>query len=118
MQCVAMRIRADAGRMKWLSGVVPWCVVLVSLVCIEQTPAQEARTVAKLPQPAPLARHVPRQKLLAYLEFDGLDAHTDAWRATAAYKLLSDTKLGSVIEDLALQGIELRPGNSAARATS
>ena len=59
------------------------------------------------PALAPLARHVPRKDLLAYLEFDGLDAHADAWRASAAYKLLNDTKLGSVLEDLALQGIEL-----------
>ena len=68
---------------------------------------QEKRPVAKSRPAAPPARHVPRQDLLAYLEFDGLDAHADAWRASAAYKLLSDTKLGPLLEDLALQGIEL-----------
>ncbi len=55
---------------------------------------------------APLARYVPRQDLLAYLEFDGLDAHADAWKKSAAYKLLNDTKLGALLEDLASQGLE------------
>ena len=68
---------------------------------------QEKRPVAKSRPAAAPARHVPRKDLLAYLEFDGLDAHADAWRASAAYKLLSDTKLGPLLEDLALQGIEL-----------
>ena len=42
-----------------------------------------------------------------YLEFDGLDAHAAAWNASAAYKLLNETKLGALLEDLASQGIEL-----------
>src|SRR5262249_30998782 len=41
-----------------------------------------------------------------YLEFDGLDAHQDAWKKSAAYKLLNDTKLGALIEDLVGQAIE------------
>ena len=49
----------------------------------------------------------PRQDLIAYLEFDGLDAHADAWKKSAAYKLLNDTKLGALLEDLASQGFEL-----------
>ena len=55
----------------------------------------------------PLARYVPRHDLLFYLEFDGLDAHAAAWKGSAAYKLLNDTKLGALLEDLAGQGIEL-----------
>ena len=50
---------------------------------------------------------MPLKDLLAYLEFEGLDAHAEAWRASAAYKLLNETKLGAVLEDLALQGIEI-----------
>ncbi len=51
---------------------------------------------------------MPKQdKLFFYLEFDGLDAHQAAWKNSAAYKLLNDTKLGALIEDLAGQGIEL-----------
>ena len=83
------------------------CAVTVLAICVEQAPGQEKRPVARPRPVASPARHVPRQNLLAYLEFDGLDAHADAWRASAAYKLLSDTKLGALLEDLALQGIEL-----------
>ncbi len=54
-----------------------------------------------------LARYVPSQDLAGFLEFDGLDAHPDAWHATAAYKLLTETKLGSMLEDLAGQGIDM-----------
>lgn len=54
-----------------------------------------------------LARYVPRQKLVAYLEFEGLDAHPDAWHATAAYKILTETKMGALLEDLARRGIEM-----------
>ena len=50
---------------------------------------------------------MPRQDLIFYLEFDGLDAHADAWKKSAAYKLLNDTKLGALLEDLASQGVEL-----------
>ncbi len=53
------------------------------------------------------ARYVPRQDLFAYMESEGLDAHPDAWHATAAYKLLTETKLGSMIEDLSRQGLEM-----------
>jgi hypothetical protein len=54
-----------------------------------------------------LGRFVPRENLLAYVEFDGLDAHARAWRASAAYKLLNDTKLGALVENLVLQTIAL-----------
>jgi prepilin-type processing-associated H-X9-DG protein len=59
------------------------------------------------PLTAPLARYVPRQDLGLYLEFQGLDAHLAAWRGSAAYKILNETKLGALLEDLAGQGIEL-----------
>src|SRR5262245_20976869 len=53
-----------------------------------------------------LARYVPKQdNLFSYLEFDGLDAHRAAWEQSAAYKLLNDTKLGALVEDLARQAI-------------
>ncbi len=54
-----------------------------------------------------LARYIPRQDLVFFFEFDGLDARSAAWRASAAYKLLNQTKLGALIEGLAAQGIDL-----------
>jgi prepilin-type processing-associated H-X9-DG protein len=54
-----------------------------------------------------LARYVPQQDLFFLLEYDGLDAYPDAWHATAAYKLLTETKLGAMLQDLARQGLEM-----------
>jgi hypothetical protein len=53
-----------------------------------------------------LARYVPGQNLVFFLEFDGLDAHSAAWRGSAAYKLLNETKLGVLLENLATQAID------------
>ncbi len=60
--------------------------------------------VSKVP---PLARYLPRQGLQAYLEFEGLDAHSSAWRKSAAYKLLNDTSLGALLQDMAGQALDL-----------
>lgn len=57
-----------------------------------------------------LARYVPRQdNLFCYLEFDGLDAHEAAWKNSSAYRLLNDTKLGPLLDDLAGQVLGLIP---------
>lgn len=55
--------------------------------------------------PAPLARYVPAQELSVYFEFDGLDAHPEAWKKSAASRLLTETSLGILLEDLASQGV-------------
>ena len=36
-----------------------------------------------------------------------LDAHPDSWQKSAAFKLLNETKLGVLLEDLSLQAIEI-----------
>ena len=51
----------------------------------------------------PLARFVPRDNLILYLAFDGLDAHSEAWQKTAAYKMLNTTPLGVMLEEVAAQ---------------
>lgn len=53
-----------------------------------------------------LARFVPAEKLALYIEFQGLDAHAQAWRRSAAYKLLNETTLGTLFEEIAKQGID------------
>jgi hypothetical protein len=85
--------------------------------------AQEARPVVRDDTGAlPLARALPRQDLIFFLQFDGLDAHAGAWKKSAAYNLLNDTKLGALLEDLAAQGAELAqqpvpPGKRVAGAS-
>ena len=51
----------------------------------------------------PLARYVPKENLVLYAEFAGLDAHADAWKKTAAYKMLNQTPLGVMLEEVAAQ---------------
>ena len=56
--------------------------------------------------PKSLARYVPATDLVFYLEFDGLDAHAAAWKKTATSKLLNETKLGAMLEDLLTQVVD------------
>jgi hypothetical protein len=46
---------------------------------------------------------VPRDNLLFYVEFDGLDIHAAKWQRTAAYKMLNSTPLGVMLEEVATQ---------------
>ena len=55
------------------------------------------------PKPAPLARYFPAEDLVAYVEFDGIDAHADAWKKTAASKILNETTTGAMLESVARQ---------------
>ncbi len=40
---------------------------------------------------------VPAEGLTTYLEYDGLDAHADAWKATSASRILNETSAGEVL---------------------
>jgi len=62
------------------------------------TPGARGQDERKPVIPAPLARYFPRQDLVVYAEFDGLDAHRDAWTKTAAYRLLNETTTGAMYE--------------------
>jgi hypothetical protein len=57
-----------------------------------------AQEPAKPAGPPPLARYFPRQDLVVYIEFDGLDTHRDAWKKTATYRLLNETTTGAMLE--------------------
>ena len=45
-----------------------------------------------------LARYFPSQDLVVYVEFDGLDGHSEAWKKTAAYRLFTETTTGAMYE--------------------
>ena len=107
MKRLEIRVRSGNRRQGWRKGTVLLSSILVLLIRIQTACGQETRPAAREAGLAPLTRHLPRKDLLAYLEFDGFDAHADAWRASAIFKLLNETHLGSVLEDLALQGIEV-----------
>jgi hypothetical protein len=93
-----------------IRAIVRWLLpaILVLAAGSKWTEARAAQPAGAAEAKAtPLSHYVPRQDLLSYLEFDGLDAHQAAWRASSAQKLLNDTKLGLLLEDLATQYIEL-----------
>ncbi len=62
--------------------------------------AGSSQAQAPLPAGESPARFVPNENLAAFAEFDGLDAHSEAWRKTIAYRLLNETTTGSMLEDL------------------
>src|SRR5271157_3971814 len=102
MRRLANRSIVPMGR-PWVQGsrlvlLVAAVIVLNGRGAIGQTPGSSAAP--------PLARYLPQQDLAAYLEFEGLDAHAAAWHKSTAYKLLSDTSLGTLLEDIATQAID------------
>ena len=52
---------------------------------------------------SPLGRYAAREGLVLYAEFAGLDAHADAWKKTAAYRMLTSTSLGAMLEEVGAQ---------------
>ena len=54
----------------------------------------------------PLARYVPKDDLIVYAEFSGLDAHAEAWRKTATYTMLRETGAGAMLEEVLAQTID------------
>ena len=78
-----------------------------------------ASTVQAQSKPAlvanpPLARYVPKDNLVAIAEFTGLDSHSKEWKGSALYKLLNETSLGALAEDVLGQAIDKSLGEHAA----
>ena len=48
----------------------------------------------------PLGKYVPKDNLVFYLENEGLSAHAASWEKTAAYKMLNETPLGVMLEEV------------------
>ncbi len=81
----------------------------------QQTPGTTpAAAPAPENDPGTLARFVPAEKLLFYMEFQGLDSYPEAWKKTAASKILTETKTGEMLAEiltqLAEQGLANIPG--------
>ncbi|MDB5352566.1 MAG: hypothetical protein JWN86_3813 [Planctomycetota bacterium] len=54
----------------------------------------------------PLARYVPKDNLIGLLEFTGLDSQSAAWHGSATYKILTETRMGALVEDVLGQLID------------
>ncbi len=87
---------STARRIFWIATsascfVVSWFMVTTSLAA----------------DPKPISqRFIPAQGLVAYVEYDGLDAHTEAWKATAANAMLTMTPAGEMMSELVKQVID------------
>src|SRR5439155_22096939 len=65
--------------------------------------ASEPTTGAAAPSVVPLGRFVPKENLVLYVEFAGVDQHPEAWKNTVACKMLTETPLGAMLEAVASQ---------------
>lgn len=93
----------------WQALAHALAAILAFAMPVQVARAQQERPktpVATVSRPS-LANFVPRQDLILYLEYQGLDTHAEAWRKTAAYRLVSETKFGTLLEDMAIQSIDL-----------
>lgn len=79
----------------------------------------QAQDQAPKPSTAPpksqsLARYIPSEGLIVLIDHEGLEAQPDAWKGTAASKMLNNTPLGAMLEDIAAQvvdhGLQSIPG--------
>jgi len=52
------------------------------------------------------SRTIPAKELAVYIEYDGLDAHADAWKATAVHAMFEGTPAGAMTGDIARQVID------------
>jgi hypothetical protein len=60
-------------------------------------------SAAAAQEAAPLAHFVSRDNLILYIECAGLESRAEAWKKTAAYRMLTTTSLGSMLEEVGAQ---------------
>lgn len=104
------RTPIDPSRPLSRLAVLLAALVFVGTISTAEARAQAAgKTAAPAPAPSPPmdgATVAGRDKLLLFVEFDGLDAHQDAWRKTAAARMLNDTPLGAMLEEIGVPLLE------------
>ncbi len=79
-------------------------VVLSGLIARAESRAQPAASKAgSSAAPAdsiPLGKYIPKENLVFYIENEGLNVHAASWEKTAACKMLNDTPLGVMLEEV------------------
>ena len=89
-------------RHRSVRGRIPMARPLAILGSLALAAMLTASTRSAEPNRSP-RRCIPARGLVAYLEYEGLDAHDRAWQATAARDLLVKTPAGSMVIDLVKQ---------------
>ncbi len=102
------RMRVNARGVRPLGWIGMRTRTLTLTLTLTLTMSLAATMPSRGDEPAgSLARYVPGHDRIAfYFEFDGLEAHRAAWEGSAAYKLLNQTKLGPLLEKLAIQALQ------------
>jgi prepilin-type processing-associated H-X9-DG protein len=101
------RLARSGGVRREVSKFLVRVMALIIVASLSLTPAVMGQEPPKPAASAPLARYFPRQDLVVYAEFEGLDAHRDAWNKSAAYRLLSETTTGAMLEHSIVQVLDL-----------
>ncbi len=105
---VDARCREGCGGREWRAIAIILSISLFLTVPADRATAQDVeKQDISPPAPSPEERPEPAEQVLLHLQFDGLDAHANAWRKSAAYRLINETRLGSLLEEVILQGVEL-----------
>ncbi len=88
-------------------GLVTFLTLLASAVVpSREAPGQDrgqAKPVPSKTRSRVLAEYFPRQDLVVYAEFDGLERHEETWRKSAMYRMLTETPTGAMLDDLGTQ---------------
>ncbi|HMF35940.1 MAG TPA: hypothetical protein VKF17_04845, partial [Isosphaeraceae bacterium] len=75
-----------------------WSILGSVLALVLAVPAWAQTDAAQ-----PLARYIPAEGLAALVEHAGFDAYPEAWKGTAAYRMLNETSLGAMLKDIVSQ---------------
>jgi hypothetical protein len=103
--------RAKKPALRWLPvfALAVVCGLGAAATVRAQTQAPAAPTSEPTAQVQPtssvtaLPHFVSRDNLICYVGFEGLDAHSEAWRKTAIFKMLNQTSLGAMLEEVSAQ---------------
>jgi hypothetical protein len=104
--------RRSAGRNRGSTRLMGSLFCLVLLPWLFGTTEVRAQTAATksasaaqptAAQSVPLGRYIPKDNLIVYVEFEGLDSHAASWQNTAAFKMLTGTPLGGMLEEVSAQ---------------
>ena len=107
----SLRLISSSGRRSASLGLA-WRFALASALSLGAANAGLAQTTS-------LARYVPKDNLVLYFEFAGLDTEGAAWNGSAFAKVLNETKTGVMLEDLAAQAFDkvVKPMHPEVRLT-
>ena len=76
---------------------------IISGVLLTSILAGPSLVHAQEPAALPLARYVPSEGLAVLVEHDGLETKAAAWKGTATYRMLTETSLGAMLDDMTTQ---------------